>query len=372
MKGSNIKKRIAINALLFLALSFGLYFVFSKPAPQDWMDKVVEREFAPFRKEGILKERIETTWNHYKTKKEFKRFKIIQSKVYGEDCKVKRTLEALVQRYPVPDVDFIYFNEDRIKPSFFKRSKNKNCPPIFVSAKHKSLSQVILFSDWIYDATAQETGWNSLIQTMNAYQDIPWSEKKEKLFWRGTPWDGKHFQMYDFQNWTDIPRGKLVYESKKHPELIDAAFSEYPIKCQKQDLSKCKSLLGDIRFVSWEEVLKHKYHMAIDGVTCSFPATQWKLLSGGLLFKQESPDIMYFYDELIAWKHYIPVKSDLSDLLEKIDWAKNHDLQAQKIAQNGRDFVLENLMPEHILLYCYKVLVKYASLQKFQPSLDNP
>jgi hypothetical protein len=126
--------------------------------------------------------------------------------------------------------------------------------------------------------------------------------------------------------------------------------------------------MGFMRFVPWEEVLHYKYQMIIDGVTCSFPATQWKLLSGSLCFKQDSEDIQYYYDELIPWTHYIPVNHDLSDLKEKILWARAHDEEAQKIAQNGREFVLTHLMPEDILLYCYKALCKYAQLQRFTPT----
>ena len=179
------------------------------------------------------------------------------------------------------------------------------------------------------------------------------------------------FGIYNFANWTTIPRGHLVRESVQHPELIDAAFSEYPARCAEQDINRCINEMGTIRPLPWEEVLHYKYHMIIDGVTCSFPATQWKLLSGGLSFKQESEDIQYYYDELIPWTHYIPVKHDLSDMRNKILWAKTHDREAQEIAKNAREFALTHLMPEHILLYCYKVLCKYASLQKFQPSASQ-
>jgi len=329
------------------------------------MDKIVEKELALFEKEGITQESLDATWEHCKQKKDFLRFKIIQSTVYGKDSPIKRLLEALVQKYPVPDVDFIYFNEDRLKPSVFARSAFRKCAPIFVSAKHRSLNRAILFSDWVYDIQNHESGWNFFIQTLKK-TPVSWEEKIDKLFWRGTPWDGKHFGMYTFENWKTFPRGNLVFQSKERPDLIDAAFSQYPDKC-RESLALCEKIFGKIAFVSWAETFRFKYQMAIDGVTCSFPATQWKLLSGSLTFLQESPDIMYFYDALVAWEHYIPVRSDLSDLTEKIAWAKTHDAEAKRIAQNGREFAITHLMPEHILEYCYKVLCKYASLQKFTP-----
>jgi hypothetical protein len=40
------------------------------------------------------------------------------------------------------------------------------------------------------------------------------------------------------------------------------------------------------------------------------------------------------------------------------------------MALNARQFALAHLMPEHILSYCHEVLLRYASLQTFQPSLE--
>ena len=41
---------------------------------------------------------------------------------------------------------------------------------------------------------------------------------------------------------------------------------------------------------------------------------------------------------LKAWNHYIPVKSDMSDLIEKIEWCKDHDKDCKAIAENGKRF----------------------------------
>lgn len=42
---------------------------------------------------------------------------------------------------------------------------------------------------------------------------------------------------------------------------------------------------------------------------------------------------MSIYMALKPWKHYVPIKRNLSDLLEKIEWAKEHDEEAKKIAK---------------------------------------
>jgi len=38
----------------------------------------------------------------------------------------------------------------------------------------------------------------------------------------------------------------------------------------------------------------------------------------------------------IPWVHFVPVKADLSDLLEKITWLRENDAKAKEIALNGR------------------------------------
>lgn len=50
------------------------------------------------------------------------------------------------------------------------------------------------------------------------------------------------------------------------------------------------------------------------------------LLAGdSVVLKQDSSYYEHFYNELQPWEHYIPIKADLGDLLEKIQWAREHD-----------------------------------------------
>lgn len=50
------------------------------------------------------------------------------------------------------------------------------------------------------------------------------------------------------------------------------------------------------------------------------------LLAGdSVVLKQDSSYYEHFYNELQPWEHYIPIRADLGDLLEKIQWAREHD-----------------------------------------------
>lgn len=82
------------------------------------------------------------------------------------------------------------------------------------------------------------------------------------------------------------------------------------------------------------------------------------LLAGNsVVFKQESPFYEHFYKKLRPMFHYIPIKSDLSNLVDQIRWAKNNDDAAKIISQQAQHFVNEELTPEKILCY-YVVLFK--------------
>lgn len=56
--------------------------------------------------------------------------------------------------------------------------------------------------------------------------------------------------------------------------------------------------------------------MSVDGTVAAY-RLPFLLGGGSLLLKQKSPYYEHFYGQLEAGKHYLEVKEDLSDLIEK-------------------------------------------------------
>lgn len=111
--------------------------------------------------------------------------------------------------------------------------------------------------------------------------------------------------------------------------------------------------------------MQYKYQLNIDGTVAAY-RFPFLLAGGSLVFKQTSKYYEHFYNELIPYEHFIPVKEDLSDLVEKILWAKENDETARKIAKNGQHFANDNLLPKDI--YCY-----YANLlNEFSKRVVSP
>jgi hypothetical protein len=59
----------------------------------------------------------------------------------------------------------------------------------------------------------------------------------------------------------------------------------------------------------------------------------------GLLFHHETPTQDFFHHEILPWVHYVPIKTDLSDLKEKYDWAESHPEEAQTISKAATEYV---------------------------------
>lgn len=71
-------------------------------------------------------------------------------------------------------------------------------------------------------------------------------------------------------------------------------------------------------------MLQSKYQINIDGTVAAY-RFPYLIAGDSVVLKQESEYYEHFYKRLLPWKHYIPFKRDLSDLLQKIKWAQSHD-----------------------------------------------
>jgi hypothetical protein len=83
---------------------------------------------------------------------------------------------------------------------------------------------------------------------------------------------------------------------------------------------------------------RYKYQIDIDGNTNSWPGLFQKLLTGSPVLKVTSASghRQWYYDRLRPWVNFVPVASDMSDLIEKVRWLQAHDDAARAIGDHGR------------------------------------
>lgn len=98
--------------------------------------------------------------------------------------------------------------------------------------------------------------------------------------------------------------------------------------------------------------MQYKYQINIDGSVAAY-RFPYLLIGDSVVLKQDSQYYEHFYNMLEPNKHYIPVRRDLSDLVEKLKWAIKNDNIAKNISLEGNKWARENLMPTDV--FCYHV-----------------
>jgi hypothetical protein len=331
-----------------------------------WMDQKVKEELAYF-ESGIDRRMLDQTMKHTHL---YQLYRIQRGKVVEgpSSTAVRQMLESMLEVYEIPDLEFLYLESDgviRVEPEWKELVKDRDFHPevapgpVFVSAKPRNCPQALLFLDWYCHFDTSPSSWCQLCRTIEEISThCPWEAKLPILFWRGYP---TGFQYpYHTNRWRQAPRAFLCLLSHEYPEQIQAGFYNRDLPIFQ--IANREGVELHKPWANHEEHLRYKYQIAIDGHTCTYPGLQWRLLSNALLFLQETENEQWFYSALHPWVHYVPVQHDLSDLLERIEWARNHDAEARQIAEEGQKWARTHLTPDAIAFYCYKLLVAYAKL----------
>lgn len=119
--------------------------------------------------------------------------------------------------------------------------------------------------------------------------------------------------------------------------------------------------------VLFSPLSKYKYQVNVDGTVAAY-RFPYLMLGSSLVLKQNSQYYEHFYSRLKAGTHYVPVRRNLSDLLEKIKWAKENDAEARTIARAGQTAARELLQPSRLYCYYYRVLHMYSERQVGRPT----
>ncbi|KAJ6608331.1 glycosyl transferase family 90-domain-containing protein [Mycena sp. CBHHK59/15] len=229
--------------------------------------------------------------------------------------------------------------------------------PLLSMTKISSCFSDILFpGQYYYD----ESGWSGKFAHPD---DIPWDHKKSQLYWRGMS-NGGH--IYG-QNFRHFPRFKLIDIARNHSDLIDAKMTQFAeTHCTTADCDRDAIIEeydirgpGDPR----ETVYQYKYLLDVDGNT--FSGRYLGLLKSGSLVFKSTVFNEYFNDWLRPYEHYIPVLPDLSDVVEKVEWANEHPEEAKLIQENGWQFTERVMSDAQNDCYFFAVLLEWAQLQEY-------
>jgi len=125
----------------------------------------------------------------------------------------------------------------------------------------------------------------------------------------------------------------LIDSNEEYKKYIDAWFYEWDGKTQFMSLQ--------------DQVRDYKYLIDIEGVGFS-GRLKYQLCSNRAVFVVDRPHWDWATCDCEPWVHYIPVKRDCSDLLEKIKWAEANPQQVENICERSSQFMLSRLSLDNI------------------------
>lgn len=335
----------------------------NEPPPQ-WMLEQIHADLAPLSRSEITTEALDQFMHEYVQQGLswiIVRYKIINNQVFefesstpidmsrrdilrARSVHVTNALKKITQLIPLPDVDFIVSMEDAFDREGLPIS-------IFAFAKNRNIhSKVILIPDF----EALSGNANIMMEVGQGNQHYPWERKINRAIFRGSTTGGE----FNCDNFLEFPRSKAVSLSLQYPQLVDARFAGYypPSleSCFPNYFSAGVSVLNQIRY---------KYQLLIDGNSCAYSRAYWQFFSNCVILKQDSNNIQWYYGAIQPYIHYIPVNSDMSNLIEVIQRTMAHDEEAQMISNQAQEFAKSHLKHEQILEYIYHLLVEYGKLQ---------
>merc|ERR1712232_429575 len=105
----------------------------------------------------------------------------------------------------------------------------------------------------------------------------------------------------------------------------------------------------------WDQ-MQYRYGINIDGAGNGDRA-YWQMLGGQLVLNQESPQVSWLFtttdvkQTLRPFEHYVPLRYDLADLASQIEWLRQNDAEAERIASAGQSFAEQYLTYDNVLFY---------------------
>ena len=187
--------------------------------------------------------------------------------------------------------------------------------------------------------------------------DIEFSKKKSIIVWRGatTGYKDKYKpNRFNFiEKWFNVKN-------------VDVGFTYICQNINNNNYLKYKK-----NEMSIEKMLQYKYIVSIEG-NDKDSGINWKLNSNSLVFMAKPTCISWLMeDKLLPNVHYIELKNDYSDLLEKYEWCEKNQEKCIQIIKNANNF-MDQFKKTHIEELIENELIKlYFEKLKINDKKNN-
>jgi hypothetical protein len=164
----------------------------------------------------------------------------------------------------------------------------------------------------------------------------PWRDRRDVVFWRGSSTGIPETTKGDAVE--AIPRIRLcrVVQGWQRPDLFDIGITQL-VQMDAAAATLAESFGVTARPVPQEAFGHYRHGLDMDGNTSSWAGLFGKLILGNTVLKIDSAvgHRQWYYDRLVPFRNFVPVRADLSDLLSAAEWLRHNPITAEGIAARG-------------------------------------
>ncbi len=177
----------------------------------------------------------------------------------------------------------------------------------------------------------------------------------------------RHFNFVDDSASFEDKKDKIVWRGaayQPHRKTIIKQFHDHPM-CNIGHTNPTPELPPTKDFMSFAEQLQYKFIICPEGNDVA-TNLKWAMSSNSLCMMSKPKYETWFMEgRLEANKHYVLLKDDYSDLIEKASYYLENPQQAQAIIAHAHEWVAQFKHPKRELLIELMVTDKYLSLQQY-------
>lgn len=214
----------------------------------------------------------------------------------------------------------------------------------------------------------------SLKEEPNPPTRLPWKERKDIVIWRGVS-SGNTIEWTEGSPYMNGQRQRLVnyiqtLQRKNSTEGItfDVAFSGYT-GCPPKICEEMRKIFGPESYMNKDLQYNYKYIIDIDGN--GWTGRFLPALSEGSLILKAKFTKEFFHSYIRPNIHYLSIKTDYSNLLSQIHWARSHDNEVYEITKAAKNMADNHLRVSDLQCYLSRIVLEYASLLQLDNDSDN-
>lgn len=204
----------------------------------------------------------------------------------------------------------------------------------------------VSFSSNLVDGKLTVSNPRQLFTTQNlAKFDQPWSAKQNTAFFRGTATGGgvtvETNQRLHLAQLSHLWQAKGETVPKLDAKITGWNPRDKKLAGRRMTYVRPKDFAFEGGKQNYVEIYKQsefKYLIYAEG-HCAACRYGFMMLLGSVILKVESQcvaDQLWYFPVLKPWYDHVPVKADLSDLEERIDWCRSNDDKCREIVANAK------------------------------------